>query len=185
MIRSRLGRAKQAIQAYKVELRFLELASSPEHRDKLRGFEKRVEDCALEAEYLEKDELTGGATQQPPAEGMTADQMLGRAADLQRQDVTMLREAIGKTEQDKQIAVDTLASMGQQREQLEGARTTVRKAETEMDLAGRQLRVFAKRMVTDKIILGILVLVALAVLVVIIVAAVKPKLAPASGGNAN
>jgi cell division protein FtsL len=72
------------------------------------------------------------------------------------------------------MGVDTLAAMGEQRDKLQDARDHVRKIESEAALASRQLRVFAKRMVMDKIILGVLVVIFLAVLVVIIIVAAKP-----------
>ena len=81
---------------------------------------------------------------------------------------------IVKTDEAKQVGFNTLAALGAQRDQIGASKEAVIHMDSELKLASRQIRVFARRMVTDKIILGMVALILIAVLVVIIIIAVKP-----------
>jgi hypothetical protein len=67
-----------------------------------------------------------------------------------------------------QVGAETAAKLKEQTEQLERVNADLDKIDTNIARARRQLRVFMRRMMTDKIILGFLFLIVIGIVVVII-----------------
>lgn len=155
---------------YRAATRYLSYEEKKPYDAKVKEYEARYKEQLGALQFAEKSEVTGGGVG-----AMTTDQMLGRANDLQQQDIEMLHGMIRTTETDKEIGVETLAQLDRQNEQLRAAKGQVERINSDLDVAKKTLRQMANRYATDKLILIFIVLIVLAIIVAIIVACLKKK----------
>eukprot|EP01105_Mastigella_eilhardi_P028869 TRINITY_DN9831_c0_g1_i3.p1 TRINITY_DN9831_c0_g1~~TRINITY_DN9831_c0_g1_i3.p1 ORF type:complete len:269 (-),score=69.20 TRINITY_DN9831_c0_g1_i3:74-847(-) len=162
---------ERAVTLFKVEMR-----TRPDVRweqtkwkEKFDGHTTALEALKAESTCLEKELLTGNL------ENMSADQVLEKAEDIQLDTLRIAKEIDNKLDSTVQIAVDTLAEMDQQTVILVTAKTTTEEMKQDLQLAGKQVGIFTRRMMTDKVILlGIAAVVAIVTAIVIYVCVV-PK----------
>lgn len=99
---------------------------------------------------------------------MTTDQILDKAADKQKQTVTVVDGIINQVNQTRTVATDTMDTLKQQTEQLQKAEDDMNEIDDNLKEATKLIRSFARRTMTDKLILVFICLIACAVLFVII-----------------
>jgi len=170
--RTRTDRIKRAMTEFRTEVRYLSYDEQKAYKAKIETFETRYKEQLNSLQFAEKNEVTGGGIGT-----MSTDQMLNRADAIQKQDISMLQNMARITEQDKEMGVETLAQIDEQNEQLRNARKQVDHINSDLDIAKKTLRQIANRYATDRLILVFVVLVAIAILVAIVVAAIKKKVA--------
>lgn len=105
---------------------------------------------------------------------MSVDEKLNLANEMQQDDIRRLEEANRLVEESKDIGISTIDKLTVQNEKLDNARADVGKINSEMDVAARELRIFSKKIMTDKIILAVLFLIVIAIACVIVFIIVKP-----------
>jgi len=170
--RTRTDRIKRALTEFRTEVRYLSYDEQKAYKAKIETFEARYKEQLNSLQFAEKNEVTGGGVGT-----MSTDQMLNRADAIQKQDIAMLQNMARITEQDKEMGVETLAQIDEQNEQLRNAQKQVQHINSDLDIAKKTLRQIANRYATDRLILVFVVLVALAILIAIVVASIKKKLA--------
>jgi len=169
--RTRTDRIKRSMTEFRTEVRYLSYDEQKTYKAKIEAFEARYKEQLNSLQFAEKNEVTGGGIGT-----MSTDQMLNRADAIQQQDINMLQNMARITEQDKEMGVETLAQIDEQNEQLRNAQRQVEHINSDLDIAKKTLRQIANRYATDRLILVFVVLLALAILIAIIVAAVKKKI---------
>ena len=105
---------------------------------------------------------------------MSVDEKLSLANDMQRDDIRRLEEANSLMEETKDIGMNTIDKLTAQNEKLDNARDDVGRINSSMNIAARELRVFSKKIMTDKIILAVLFLIVIAIAGIIVFVIVKP-----------
>jgi len=168
--RTRTDRIKRAMSEFRTQVRYLSYDEQKAYKEKIEGYEARYKGQLGRLQFAEKNEVTGGGTGQ-----MSVDQTLSRAADLQNQDKDMLANMVRTTENTKEIGAETIIQISEQNEKLRNARDDVAHIEKDLDIAKKTLQQIANRYATDRLILVFVVLVALAILIAVIVAAIKKK----------
>jgi len=169
--RTRTDRIKRSMTEFRTEVRYLSYDEQKTYKAKIEAFEARYKEQLNSLQFAEKNEVTGGGIGT-----MSTDQMLNRADAIQQQDISMLQNMARITEQDKEMGVETLAQIDEQNEQLRNAQRQVEHINSDLDIAKKTLRQIANRYATDRLILVFVVLLALAILIAIIVAAIKKRI---------
>jgi len=169
--RTRTDRIKRAMSEFRTQVRYLSYDEQKTYKAKIEQLEARYKEQLNSLQFAEKDEVTGGGVGT-----MSTDQMLNRADAIQKQDISMLQNMVRVTEQDKEMGVETLAQIDEQNEQLRNAHKQVEHINSDLDIAKKTLRQIANRYATDRLILVFVVLVALAILIAVVVAAIKKKI---------
>jgi t-SNARE complex subunit (syntaxin) len=116
----------------------------------------------------EHNELTDGKKKKRDPEGMTADEALKRAAEIQDEDLDNLDGMIQMVENTKQIGADTAAELQAQTDKLRQASEHVKEIESNMDIAQAELRSFIRRMGTDKLFMVCLCVVVIGIIVAVV-----------------
>ena len=105
---------------------------------------------------------------------MTVDEKLDIASEIQREDIRLLEEANSLAEEAKDVGAKTIDNLITQNEQIDSAADSVSKINSDLDVASRELRVFMRGVMKDKVIRGVLALAVVVALVAVIILIVKP-----------
>jgi len=172
-LKNRVGRAKQALKSLKVELRELPKLQAKPHADKAAQLEERIKQLDLDLEWLDKSDPA--AEEEKQAMSTDYKKVVAKGNEVQMDDINRLGRVIRQTEETKVVGEQTLVTMQTQREQMIKIDQGVDEVASNIRLANRQMRVFVRRMATDKIVLGFLLLIFLGVIFIIVYSIVKPK----------
>lgn len=104
---------------------------------------------------------------------MTTDDILNKAQRTQQQTVDTVDRIIKQVDETKNIGAETTQKLKEQTEQLARAEDGLNEIDDNLKLASKQLRSFARRVMTDKLILGFACLLVLAIIFIIIWEAIK------------
>jgi len=170
-LKNRLGRAKQALRTMKVELREMPKLQAKPHTEKAAQLEEKINQIGSDLDWLEKSDPNEELANQAKATDYKA--VLDEGRVIQEDDLNRLHgitQTIAKTQE---IGSETLSTMQKQREQIVNIDRGVDEVSSNIKLANRQLRVFVRRMATDKIIMGFLFLIFVGVVFIIIWKKVK------------
>jgi len=138
------------------------------HNEKATQLEEKINQLLLDVEWVEKDEP---GLQDSPQLG--TEQIVNKALSIQNDDIETLNRVSRTVETTKQIGADTLDKMNQQREQIINIDKGVDEVSTNIQLAGRQLRTFVRRLATDKIVMGFIFLIFIAIVFIVVWKIVK------------
>ncbi|EGG22461.1 hypothetical protein DFA_04588 [Cavenderia fasciculata] len=176
ILRSRLTRAKQILRSYKIETRELPKEEQREHINKANSFEERVKTIENELNWAEKQGENGGAgaagAEATPQDDYNQTMMQARA--IQEKDLQATDRILEEVIQMNTVGTSTLEEMSKQEEQMKRIAKGMDEVDSNLKLAQRQIRVFARKMATDKLIMGLVLLIVIAIVVTIIVSIVKP-----------
>jgi len=164
----RLNRLKQLMQSYKVELREISRVEAKPYEDKFKGHEKDVE--SLTAEFNAAKELSDSKRN---VDEMTTGQMIMVAKEVQMESLQSVDRSKRIVEDTINVATETAQTLKSQTEQLERIDKQVDVVDSNLKKAEKQLRVFMRRMATDKLIMSFVCLVVLGILAVIVIAIVN------------
>jgi len=182
-IKNRLQRAREALRSIKVEFREMSKVESAPYRDRIKAAETRINELYADLEWAEKNESE--KDQQLRLQKMEDEKdykkIIEKGAGIQQNDLDILKGITQTNEETMQMGTEILTELGSQRETMGRAAKGVEQIESNLKVASRQARILARRLATDKIILGFILLIVLAVLFIIIYSAVKPSIK--SGGS--
>jgi SNARE protein len=109
------------------------------------------------------------------ADEMTAKQLVQVAAEVQ----TESKQSTARTQQVLQHTIDlgqtTAATLKNQTEQLQNVDTQLDTLESNLRRADKQIRIFLRRMATDRVVMGLVALVILGVIGAIVAAVVRAR----------
>lgn len=171
-LKNRIGRAKTALRSMKVELRELTKLEAKPHSDKAVQLEEKIKQLEVDIEFAEKSDPADAEKQQAMATDYKA--VLTEGAAIQNDDINRLKRVQQTIAETTQVGTDTLAAQHRQREQIVKIDQGVDQVSSNIKLANRHLRVFVRRMATDKIIMGFMFLIFVGVIFIIVYSALNP-----------
>jgi len=173
-LKNRIGRAKLALKSMKVELREMPKLQQRPHLEKATQLEEKIKQLEADIDWAEKADPNDELKNQAMATDHKA--VLNEAAQIQEGDINKLKDIKRVIQNTTQVGTDTLVEMQTQKEQLARIDDGVDQVKSNIQLANKHLRVFVRRMATDKIIMGFLLLIFLGVIFIIIYSTViNPK----------
>jgi SNARE protein len=171
-LKNRIGRAKTALRSMKVEMRELPKLEAKPHQDKAAQLEEKIKQLEVDIDYAEKSDPADSEKQQAMATDYKA--VLAEGAAIQTDDINRLQRVQQKIAETTEIGTNTLAKQQEQREQIIRVDQGVDQVSSNIKLANRHLRVFVRRIATDKLIMGFMFLIFVGIIVIIVVSIVKP-----------
>mmetsp|Transcript_27202 Transcript_27202/g.66016 ORF Transcript_27202/g.66016 Transcript_27202/m.66016 type:complete len:270 (+) Transcript_27202:145-954(+) len=177
-LRTRIKRMRTLLRTYKVEMRELSKADAAPYQEKYTDYEEMVTRLTQDLDWAKSDgdraELVGGAGGAGGTGGaneLDRDQKLARADALQKEDLKAMSRMEQTIAQTQVVGGEVIERLHEQTKQMEGIADDLDEQHDLLGQANKQLRAFARRMMTDKIIMcftcfvfvGLIVLVALAI----------------------
>jgi len=167
-LKDRLDRAKKSLKSMRVEIREMSRVDQKPHNEKALQLEEKINQLLLDVEWFEKDEP---GTQESPE--LDHKKIVDKALSIQNDDIETLNRVSRTVETTKQIGAETLDKMNAQREQIINIDKGVDEVSSNLTLANRHLRTFVRRLATDKIVMGFILLIFVAIVFIIVWKIVK------------
>jgi len=174
LLQDRITRAKHVYKSYKVEIRYVSKSEALEWQEKAKKHNEMINKLINDLDWSNRDALLEGGNPPKSVDQKTADEVLDQAANTQQKSLASADGMISTMESIKQIGADGSAALSSQTKQLEHAIEGTRKVQDNLKMAQKQLRAFARRMATDKLIMILMLFVVLGIIGVIVVSIVKP-----------
>eukprot|EP00033_Pygsuia_biforma_P001385 GCRY01001567.1.p1 GENE.GCRY01001567.1~~GCRY01001567.1.p1 ORF type:complete len:229 (+),score=43.87 GCRY01001567.1:227-913(+) len=172
---NRFKRAQQVFHSFRLE--FFELEKGrPEQKNyekKLKEHKQRLAQLERDIEWAKSDALVGGSRPDNGVDDMSAMEVIDAAKKVQDESKDSIARSQRKIHETQEIGAETSVKLKSQTEQLGRIQEDVRKVESNLKRADRQIRVFMRRMATDRIILFFLLLIVIGVVVIIVYDQVK------------
>ncbi|KYQ94258.1 hypothetical protein DLAC_04555 [Tieghemostelium lacteum] len=176
LIQNRIKRARDVIKSYRVEFRTLPKTDQIPFQTKTNEMEEQVKKLENDLNWSEKQSENGG-NGTPQGESTMQKEFqdtMSLATKIQKEDISKTENILKDVEQINMLGAQTLEEMKVQDEQLNRIDKGLNEVDSNLKLAQRQIRVFARKMATDKLILGLILLIVIAIVITIIFSIVKP-----------
>ncbi|KAI8894473.1 hypothetical protein BC833DRAFT_623931 [Globomyces pollinis-pini] len=172
-LRNRITRAKQVLRSIQVEIRGLS-GDKGEWESKAKGYEEKVGKLSQDIEWAERTNSGGKDDAKPKHIDEMATGEITKMA-MATQDKTQESAARAKKALDEtlQIANATNAELKKQGEKIKEMEEGVEQVETNLKRADKQIRIFIRRMSSDKLFLMMVVLMVVCVLGALIIYILK------------
>jgi len=171
----RIKRAKEVSRSMKIEIKEAGDKGNM-YLVKLQAHNAKINELATSFRSAQERDLKGG--KQPAntdVDKMNSDEVLKKAADTQIQSLQSLDRTLMTIETSKAVAADTMSELDRQRQQLEGMLETMSEMDALLKMGSKQLRAFARRLVTDKLIMCFICIIVCLIIVVIVMNALGKK----------
>ncbi|PRP74613.1 hypothetical protein PROFUN_03535 [Planoprotostelium fungivorum] len=178
-LENRIDRAKKVYKSYKLEMRDLTKVEADPYKKKGAEYEDSINKCIQDLNWIQDSSNLEG-TKKENLDTMTSDQILMKASKTQDESVQALDRMLVTLEGTKEVGAETANTMAQQTDQLKAVGEGVLEVQNNLKEANKLLRAFARRVATDKILMGFMCLLVLAIVALIVVKIVKKK---TSGGG--
>ncbi|KAN0048106.1 hypothetical protein ACTA71_002501 [Dictyostelium dimigraforme] len=181
LLRNRLTRAKQILRSYKLDFRELPKTEQKPYQDKANQYEEQIKTLENDLNWAEKNSENGGggSNNNNNSNGQSIDseyqETMQKAKKIQQQDIDTTQRILAEVGQINEVGTSTLEEMAVQEEQMKRIQKDMEEIDGNLKLATRQMRAFARKMATDKIIMGLVLLIVAAIIFVIVYSIVKPK----------
>jgi len=171
----RIKRCKQVLRSYKVDLRSLDKAAANPYEVKSNTYKDTINQLITDLNWVQENELLGDKpVAKKNTDSMTADEVLDLGKKTQVQSLDSLDRTLKIIDETKQVGADTAQKLHEQTEQLKKIDEGIREVQANLVLASKQLRSFARRIATDKLIMGFIVLIIIGIIFIIIWSATHP-----------
>jgi len=172
----RLKRAKEVSRSMRIEIKEAGDAGAG-FTTKLQAHNAKINELTGKLKSAQEKELLGDKSGGGgnDVDKMTSDEVLKKAADTQIQSLQSLDRTLLTIETSKQVATETLSEMDRQRQQLEQMMENMDEMQALLKMGGKQLRAFARRLVTDKLIMCFICLIICLIIAVIVLNATLHK----------
>ncbi|KNC50342.1 Qb-SNARE [Thecamonas trahens ATCC 50062] len=169
--------AKQLMMSYRVELRDLTTVQQATYRQKTKAHTQRLQQLQVDLNMAVKEAKRQALLPAAGEEGVELGtrETLSQAEALQGQSQASVARSRAMVEDTIEVAASTATTLQGQTEQLGRIHAGVEEVESNMKRADRQLRIFARRMMTDKIILCLIFCIVVAFIMVIIYSSIKGR----------
>jgi len=172
-LQNRINRAKQVYRNFKLEMRDLSKVDQDPWNKKAKDFMDQINKLSSDLNWSadDKEALMGNgqAPAQQDPDSMTTKQILEKASNVQKQDINHLDNMLQTLEQTKETGVEIGNRLGQQTEQLQKTIEGVQEVQSYLKIASKELRAFARRVATDKLIMSFICLIVIGIIFVIII----------------
>jgi len=172
-LKGRLGRAKTALRSIKVELREMGKLEAKPHTEKANQLEEKIKQLEVDLDWAEKADPADETKKQEQATNYQA--VLAEGAAIQEDDINRLKRVQQQISNTTELGGATLAKQVEQREQIVRIDQGVDQVSSNIKLANKHLRVFVRRMATDKIIMGFMFLIFAGVIFIIVYSVINPS----------
>jgi SNARE protein len=183
-LQGRLKHMRVVHRTYKVELRELSKEEKKPYEQKYHEHEETITRLTQDLDWAKADgdraelgtDKNGNATGAPGGEAgePDRDQILTQAEKIQKDDLSAVERMKGKVADAQQVGAATTEALHGQTKQLAGVTETLDEQKVLLDQASKQLSAFARRIATDKIIIGFICIIVVLVVILIVVNAVAP-----------
>lgn len=172
-IEDKLSEARDEHRYFKAELRDIPRFERKEFETKSSEHSKRIteltKELAIQKETLSRSSLFKGGTtaSQGDVSVMNTGQLLDGVDDMQDESISAVKRMQGRVADSKQVAAETMVTLGEQKEALVRVSNRVDDIEENLNRADKQIRVFIRRMATDKCISMMMIIVVILLVAVI------------------
>ncbi|KAJ3329819.1 hypothetical protein HDU76_007087 [Blyttiomyces sp. JEL0837] len=173
-LRNRLTRAKQVHRSLLVEIRDLPEDKVQEWEAKVKQYETTIGKLLQDVEWAETS-AKGEEVKKKQVDDMTAKEITTQAIQIQQQTQESTTRAKRIVEQTIEIGTAVNDELKKQGEQIHNIADGVDQVESNLKRADKQLRVFMRRMATDKIFLVFIFLTVIGIVIAIALYIVKKK----------
>ncbi|KAJ3191486.1 hypothetical protein HK101_007668 [Irineochytrium annulatum] len=173
-LRNRLARAKQVHRSILVEIRDLPAEKAPDWETKAKDYETTIGKLLQDVDWAETT-AKGDEVKRKPVEELTAKETTQMAMQVQEQTLQSTSRAKQIVEETIQIGAAVNEELKKQGEQIHAIAEGVEQVESNLTRADKQLRVFMRRMATDKIFLLFIFLIVLGIIIALVLYILKQK----------
>ncbi|KYQ99697.1 hypothetical protein DLAC_03637 [Tieghemostelium lacteum] len=176
LIQNRIKRARDVKNSYRVEFRSLPKTDHLPFQTKTNEMEEQIKKLENDLNWSEKQSENGGNGTPQGESTMQKEYQdtMSLATKIQKEDISRTENALKQVIDTNNIGTQILEEMKVQDEQLTRIDKGLNEVDSNLKLAQRQIRVFARKMATDKLILGLILLIVIAIVITIIFSIVKP-----------
>ncbi|KAN0048107.1 hypothetical protein ACTA71_002502 [Dictyostelium dimigraforme] len=179
-LKNRIDRAKQILRSYKLDLRELPKIEIVKYDSKVKNYEEQIKKLENDLNWVENIGNDGGVI----VKNKNNDEMLKnqdqeyqnimkRAKDTQQQDNKITKGILETVIETNNIGTSTLEEMKRQEDQIISIQKDMEEIDGNLKLATRQMRSFARKMATDKIIMGFILLIIVGIIAIIVYKSIK------------
>ncbi|KAJ3299000.1 hypothetical protein HDU79_003326 [Rhizoclosmatium sp. JEL0117] len=175
-LKNRLARAKQVHRTIVVEIRDLPKEQAPEWEAKAKEYEGQIGQLMQDVEWAETTAKSGGEEpKKKTVDDMTTKEVTQQAMMVQDQTKAATARVINIVEQTVEIGAAVNNEIVKQGEQIHNIAEGIDHVESNLKRADKQLRVFMRRMSTDKIFLLFIFLTVVGIIIAIILYILKAQ----------
>jgi len=171
----RIKRCKQVLRSYKVDLRSLDKSIANPYEVKANNYKDTINQLIQDLNWVQENELLGDKPGKKNVDSMTADEVLDQAKKTQEKSLTSLDDTLRTIEETKAVGSETSNKLKSQTEQLRKVESGIQEVQSNLKLASKQLSAFARKLATDKLIMGFIVLIIIGIIFIIVWSATHKK----------
>ncbi|KAJ3444033.1 hypothetical protein M0813_25574 [Anaeramoeba flamelloides] len=170
-ISDQLKRAKEVLRSYKAELSEFSGRRRGEYERKGKEYNKLLNqlsnDFTIAKQNAAKNELFEGRTENKTKNSMSVTGLLDQGLETQDRSLSSTKRMKQKIEESKQVGTGTLEELDEQTQKLNKIGKDLDDIDSELKRADIQIRIFLRRVRTDKCIMTMLCLIILAFIAVV------------------
>ncbi|KAN0041767.1 hypothetical protein ACTFIV_004317 [Dictyostelium citrinum] len=183
LLKNRIDRLKQVLRSYKIDLRELPKNELIKYKSKVKNYEEQIKKLENDLNWVEKVASDGNTIGSPIDSNNNNDEklkndveyqsVLKKAKETQQQDIKITKGILQTVIETNNVGTSALEEMKIQEDQMNRIINDMDIIDGNLKLATRQMRAFARKMATDKIILGLILLIVAGIIVVIVYKTIK------------
>ena len=177
---SRMQRAKQVLQSFKVELRDIPREQAIGFDTKGREYQQRLQTMFTELQAAKEDNERQQVGVRSVDE-MTTQEVMQEATKVQDQSMLKVKRIQQQVEESRAVGIATAQKLKGQTDQLKSIDADIMKVKSNLARADVLLRAFMRKMATDKLIMGFMCLIFIGVIVIIVFQVMNPEAAEEAG----
>jgi len=181
-LQGRITRAKQVYRNLKLELRDMPKVDAEPWQKKVKEYMESINKLNQDLTWhtSDKEALIGTTKAEEDPDTMNTKQVLEKASDIQKKDISSLDETLKILDQTKEVGANIGIELKKQTEQLQKTKEGVHEVQQYLKMANKQLRALARRVATDKLIMSFICLIVCGIIVIIVYSIVKGKTSSSS-----
>ncbi|KAM9955922.1 hypothetical protein ACTFIW_002130 [Dictyostelium discoideum] len=187
LVKNRINRSKQILRSYRIDLREIPKTESAKYDSKVNNYEEQIKKLENDLNWVENIMDNNENTSNNKNNNSNNDNnnnenlkndiqyqnVMKKAKDIQEQDKKITNGILQTVIETNNIGTATLVEMNIQEEQIKRINNDMDVIDGNLKLATRQMRSMARKMATDKIILGLILLIIAGIIVVIVYKTLK------------
>ncbi|KAM9990588.1 hypothetical protein ACTFIY_006649 [Dictyostelium cf. discoideum] len=183
LIKNRIIRLKHILRSYKIDLREIPKTELAKYDSKVNNYEEQIKKIENDLNWVEnimvnnESGSSNNNNNDNNNENLKNDvqyqNVMKKAKDIQQQDIKTTNGILQTVIETNNIGTATLQEMKIQEEKIKKINNDMDVIDSNLKLATRQMRSIARKMATDKIILGLILLIVAGIIVVIVYKTLK------------
>ncbi|KAN0001006.1 hypothetical protein ACTFIZ_001446 [Dictyostelium cf. discoideum] len=186
LIKNRINRSKQILRSYRLDLRELPKKELANYDSKVKNYEEQIKKLENDLNWVENilvnndnnnndndNNNNNNNNNNDNNNDIQYQNVMKKAKDIQQQDIKTTKGILQTVIETNNIGTATSEQMKIQEEQINRIKNDMDVIDSNLKLATRQMRSIARKMATDKIILGLILLIVAGIIVVIVYKTLK------------